>query len=102
MRTPIRTVGAFGGSTEVPIYPPDCLTYGPFRDRTQGGVGTPAGLQAVTVGLTQLHAATWSWLGAGSWLPRPRRPVLLDVLVYSTRPASSEPVATGPVVLGRG
>jgi len=29
MRTPIRTVGAFGGSTEVPIYPPDCLTYGP-------------------------------------------------------------------------
>ncbi len=31
MRTPIRTVGAFGGSTEVPIYPPDCLTYGPFE-----------------------------------------------------------------------
>ena len=32
MRTPIRTVGAFGGSTEPAVLPGrTCLKYGPFR-----------------------------------------------------------------------
>jgi len=33
MRTPIRTVGAFGGSTEPAVLPGrTCLTYGRLRD----------------------------------------------------------------------
>ncbi len=40
MRTPIRTVGAFGGSTEPAVLPGrTCLTYGPIRDAGCSGGG---------------------------------------------------------------